>query len=245
MKLFNYLISNPTVTKNCENITFSEYIESKDINTFEVVITKDSPLFKINRNLDFTSITIEGCLLKDPICGLQKVGFFEKFYLIKEHVFSLTIEASSQIDKDDAERFENIFTLNKKFKTRYISKKNSDLNIGSFWPYKKENIYSRNSVSIYNSDKEYLKFFYDTVSINTEEIRMFITFQKIKEWQSFYPIISLKIIGGGHEIETNIIKKLSNQFHEQQEGDNVLKIDENLDMEDEIDIMGFKVKKRK
>jgi hypothetical protein len=237
MKLFDYLIKNPTITKNCEDITFAEYVESKDINTIEVVVTQDSPLFKINRNLDFTSITIEGCLLKNPVCGLPKIGFLQKFYLMKEHVFSLTIEASPEIDKEEEERFENIFTLNKKYNTRYISKRNKDLNIGSFWPY--------NSINIYNSDKEYLKFFYDSVSTSKEEICIYITFQKIKEWKIFYPIIGLKIIGGGHEIKTNIIKSVSNWFHEQQEGDNVLKIDKNLDMEDEIDIGGFKVKKRK
>ena len=50
MGLFDFLIQNPTITKNCEDISFAEYIESKDINTFEIVVTQDSPLFTINRN---------------------------------------------------------------------------------------------------------------------------------------------------------------------------------------------------
>jgi len=237
MRLFDYLIQNPTITKNCEDISFAEYIESKDINTFEIVVTQDSPLFTINRNLDFTSLTIKGCLLKDPVCGLPKIGFMKNFYLMKENVFSLTIEASSEIDKIDEEKFENIFTLNKKYNTRYISKRNQDLNIGSYWPY--------NSINIYNSNKKYLEFFYDSVVTSKNEIRIFITFQKIKEWKIFYPIIGLKIIGGDFDIENSITKNHLNWWHEQQEGRNVLEIDETLDMEDEIDIMGFKVKKRK
>ena len=242
MKLFDYLIQNPTITKNCEDISFAEYIVSKDINTFEIVVTQYSPLFKINRNLDFTSITIEGCLLKDPVCGLPKIGFLKNFYLMKENTFSLTIEASSEIDKEDEERFENIFTLNKKYNTRYISNRNQNLNIGSFWLHNSFQPY--NKINIYNSDKKYLKFFYDMVTTSKNEIRIFITFQKIKEWKIFYPIIALKIIGGDIDIENNITKNHLNWFHEQQEGRNVLKIDENLDIEDEIDIIGFKVKKR-
>ena len=156
---------------------------------------------------------------------------------MKENVFSLTIEASSEIDKIDEEKFENIFTLNKKYNTRYISKRNQDLNIGSYWPY--------NSINIYNSNKKYLEFFYDSVVTSKNEIRIFITFQKIKEWKIFYPIIGLKIIGGDFDIENSITKNHLNWWHEQQEGRNVLEIDETLDMEDEIDIMGFKVKKRK
>ena len=97
-------------------------------------------------------------------------------------------------------------TLNKKYNTRYISKRNQDLNIGSYWPY--------NSINIYNSNKKYLEFFYDSVVTSKNEIRIFITFQKIKEWKIFYPIIGLKIIGGDFDIENSITKNHLNWWHE-------------------------------
>ena len=252
MKILDLFINNPQLTKGCENISFKDYIESKEINNFEIVVTKDSPKFNIKRNLDFTSITIEGCLLKKPVCGKPKLTqFLDKFYLRNENLFTVTIESSPEINKQDEERYERIFCLNKKYNTKYTSLNNKDLNIGEFTPYYSKERYflQKNYITIYNSHTNYLKFFYDNI-VNQKncEIHISLAIQNIAEWKNFYPIIDLKINGPDRHFEEILKKDLGlgygfDNFQFPSE-DNILKVDDNLDMEDEIDFLGFKVKKR-
>ena len=66
---------------NPEKIThkktsFYDYANSKDINTFEVIISRLSPYFDFNKSFNGDKLTFEGCLLRNPICELPKFGYF-------------------------------------------------------------------------------------------------------------------------------------------------------------------------
>tara|TARA_Y100000294_G_C8401784_1_gene275099 strand:+ start:105 stop:650 length:546 start_codon:yes stop_codon:yes gene_type:complete len=151
-------------------------------------------------------------MLKYPVCELPKFGLFNNFYSKKEHQFTLGIETKEATELHDEQyQYDKISKINKKFNTNYFFQKNKipgfgtrDLNYGrvNFHnPDKYTTIGNKNYITIYNSDKDYLNFFYDNVVNSNTEIHLDIAFQMIEEWKNFYPILDINIqsIHGAHD----------------------------------------------
>lgn len=202
-------IENPETSKSFEATSFYEYIKSNERSSFEIEFTKESPTFEIERDMNFSSLTIHGGLLKYPICGKPKVTFFNNFYSMKENKFTIYLKSKIEDDaineyEDNYEyRYDRISLLNKKYNTKYKRRSsiNNDLNYGAFYPFIPQTRRECNEIIIYNSYPKYLNFLYDTLLNHKKDLTINFAIQDIKEWEDFYPIIDLGINGWGREIE--------------------------------------------
>lgn len=197
MSFYDFLtIKNPKVDKEFKEISFREYILSKKINTFSIVVTKETAKFKIIKNKESTKLEIQGCLLKSPVCGKPKATFNSNFYFMREHTFSLFIEASDEMEQEyDDQKYNKVSSTNRKYSTKYTNKINNDLIYGRYYSYIPEStsFRNRNEVVIYNSHKEYINYIYDVLNNSQTELHIDIAIQDVKEWEDFFTIIDLRI----------------------------------------------------
>ena len=199
--------------------SFDKYVISKPINDFSIIINRNSPFFNPSKNLNVSKITFEGCILKYPVCELPKFGLFKKFDSIKQHQFTLSIETQEATKLHDEQyQYDKISIINKKFNTNYFFQKNKipgftprDLNYGQVNFYNPDKHYqellgNKNYITIVNSYKDYLNFFYDHVVNSNTEIHLDIAFQMIEEWEDFYPILDMNIrsFHGAHDTDFDI-----------------------------------------
>lgn len=192
-------IKNPKITHL--GIDFHNYLNSKELSIFEIIITRDSPVFKFSKSLRNDELYFEGCLLKNPVCELPKSGLFNNFYSHKINQFRLTLTTSEKSDYQYEDHYGKISNINKKFNTNYKKRekdlfgypnRNLDTNFGILFTDGKDYLSSPNGIEIYGSYSDYINFLYDNI-INTDvEIYLTLAVQKIKEWD-VYPIVDMAI----------------------------------------------------
>lgn len=225
MSFFN--IKNPKEITH-ENINFYQYANSKEINILEVVITRDSPIFKINKTLNVDKLTINGVLLKYPVCSLPKFGFLNNFYSLKINQFNFEISTTEISSSQYNDYYGRLSDINKKFKTNYKKRgvegyTTKDNNFGCLYihnPNNHSSIFNENYISIYGSYKDYLTYLYDNL-VNTDvDIYLSIAFQKIKEWD-FFPIVDISIRSGkGNMNDYDLEEMIKGEIFSRRIGDN-------------------------
>jgi len=207
-----------------KKISFYDYVNSKDINTFEIIISRLSPYFDFNKSFDGGKLTFEGCLLRNPICELPKFGYFlyNTFNAHRVNRFHIHFN-TNDIDEINYESYlGKISNINKKFKTNYkkpdknlfgYPTRNQDMNYGCLYVSNPNSLNPLpNGINIYGTYKKYLNYLYENVVNSDVEISLTLAFQKIEEWD-FFPIVDMFFRSWGQHLlnDDDLAKIMQNE----------------------------------
>jgi hypothetical protein len=194
-----------------KKISFYDYVNSKDINTFEIIISRLSPYFDFKKSFNGDKLTFEGCLLRNPICELPKFGnfWYKSFNAHRVNRFHIHFN-TNDIDEINYESYlGKISNINKKFKTNYqkpdkdflgYPTRNQDMNYGCLYVSNPNSLNPLpNGINIYGTYKKYLNYLYENVVNSDVEIFFTLAFQKIEEW-NFFPIVDMSLRSWGQHL---------------------------------------------
>jgi|TARA_Y100000294_G_C8441472_1_gene290939 hypothetical protein len=179
-------LKNPKITHKDKSL--KEYLEDSETKDsysktkiLSFMITKrHNDMFRIYSSLEKTHLTIDGCLLTDPVCSKPKSGFFWGHYY--EKYKTQLILTTKKYDLDDFNKQTNLTAKKLGVQNRYLW--------GKF--YFKPTIRGMDyhlGLDIHNSHSKFLQFFYERITAG-EEVAFKICVQKIENI-SFFPIIDL------------------------------------------------------